>query len=84
MTTIYFISGSEIAFTVLVTILIFGADKAPGIFKNLNKIYKSIKNASQDIKNEIYNQSEKSELNSEVFDDLKKEANKIKDKFNNL
>ncbi|MFC6861790.1 twin-arginine translocase TatA/TatE family subunit [Zunongwangia atlantica] len=84
MKTIYFISGAEIAFTVFVTILIFGADKAPGIIKNLNKVYKSIKNTSQDIKNEIYNQSEKSGLNSKVFDDLKKEVSRIKDKFNNL
>ena len=48
-----FISGAEIFFIVFIVVMIFGADKVPEIARGLGKGMRQIKDATNDIKNEI-------------------------------
>ncbi|MDB4108676.1 twin-arginine translocase TatA/TatE family subunit, partial [Flavobacteriaceae bacterium] len=48
-----FISGTEITFILFIVILVFGADKIPGIAKGLGKGMRTLKDATNDIKGEI-------------------------------
>ena len=50
---ILFISGPEILFVGLIVLLVFGADKIPEISRGLGKGIRQVKDATEDIKNEI-------------------------------
>lgn len=81
------IGGSEIFIIVLVAIMLFGADKVPEIARTLAKGMTQLKNATDDIKNEIARSAEENGLdgksltsgfNSE-FSGLKEHVDGIKD-----
>ena len=75
-----FISGAEIAFIMFILVMVFGADKIPEIAKGLGKGMRSIKNATEDIKNEVMNSADKHGMDTkDVQNDVKKEIDKVKE-----
>lgn len=79
-----FISGAEIAFIMFILVMVFGADKIPEIAKGLGKGMRSIKNATNDIKSEVMRSAEKHGMDTSIGDDLKKEADKVKEEIEEL
>lgn len=87
MNVLYFISGGEIAIILLIVVMVFGADKIPDIARNLGKAAKSVKNATDDIKNEITKSSEKAtqEFNKvDISKQIDKEASKIQEDIDEI
>ncbi len=64
-----FISGGEIIFVFLILLLLFGADKLPGIARTIGKGIKQFKDAAEDIKNEVKKEAETE--GNEFVEDLK-------------
>ena len=56
------IGGSEIFVIILIAIMLFGADKVPEIARTLAKGMTQLKNATDDIKNEIQRSAEENGL----------------------
>ncbi|MDX1542619.1 MAG: twin-arginine translocase TatA/TatE family subunit [Christiangramia sp.] len=74
-----FISGAEIAFIMFILVMVFGADKIPEIARGMGKGMKAIRNASNDIKNEIQKSAEKQGIDTDFTKDVKGEIDKVKD-----
>lgn len=74
-----FISGAEIAFIIFILVMVFGADKIPDIARGLGKGMKAIRNASNDIKNEIQKSAEKQGIDTDFTKDVRGEIDKVKD-----
>jgi len=74
-----FISGAEIFFILFIVLLVFGADKVPEIARGLGKGMRQIKDATNDIKNEIAKSAEKHGMDIDISKDIKKEVNKVKE-----
>lgn len=74
-----FISGAEIAFIMFILVMVFGADKIPEIARGMGKGMRTLKNASNDIKNEITKSAEKQGINSDISKDVKSEISKVKE-----
>ena len=75
-----FMSGAEIAFVMFILVMVFGADKIPEIAKGLGKGMRSIKNATDDIKNEVMKSADKHGMETKgMADDVKKEVDKVKE-----
>ncbi|NJW51881.1 Sec-independent protein translocase subunit TatA/TatB [Salinimicrobium oceani] len=79
-----FISGAEVAFIMFILVMVFGADKIPEIARGLGKGMRSIKNATNDIKSEVMRSAEKHGIDTSIGDDLKKEADKVKEEIEEL
>ncbi|MCK0191384.1 twin-arginine translocase TatA/TatE family subunit [Arenibacter sp. F20364] len=77
-TIILFISGAEIFFIMFIVVMVFGADKIPGIAKGLGKGMRQLKDATEDIKKEIQKSAEKQGIDTSFTDDIKNEINKVK------
>lgn len=77
--TFLFISGGEIAFILFIAVMIFGADKLPEIARGLGKGMRTLKDATNDIKNEITKTAENHNVDTSVVKDVKKELDKVKD-----
>ena len=77
--TFLFISGGEIAFILFIAIMVFGADKLPEIARGLGKGMRTLKDATNDIKQEITKTAEKNGLDTSITKDVKKELDKVKD-----
>ena len=75
-----FISGAEIAFIMFILVMVFGADKIPEIARGLGKGMRSIKNATDDIKNQVMSSADEHSSNAkDVKNDVKKEIDKVKE-----
>ena len=77
-----FISYSEIFFILFVMLLVFGPEKLPEIARNLGKGIRQLRDASNNIKNEMLKETQKAGLDTEAIEKLKKdikEAKKIMD-----
>ena len=75
-----FISGAEIAFILFIVLMVFGADKVPEIARGLGKGMRQIRNATDDIKNEITKSAEKQGLDfKDISKDITKEIDEIKE-----
>lgn len=74
-----FISGAEIAFIMFILVMVFGADKIPEIARGLGKGMRTLRNASNDIKNEITKSAEKQGIDTDISRDVKKEISKVKE-----
>lgn len=72
------IGGSEIIFIVFVVVILFGADKVPEIAKGLAKGMKMIRNATNDIKDEITKSAEQ-EFEKNGAGSIKEELKKVKE-----
>ena len=77
-TIILFISGAEIFFIMFIVVMVFGADKIPGMAKGLGKGMRQLKDATEDIKKEIQKSAEKQGIDTSFTDDIKNEINKVK------
>jgi len=78
-TTFLFISGAEIAFILFIVVMVFGADKIPEIARGLGKGMRTLKDATNDIKNEITKSAEKNGIDTSIVDNVKKELDRVKD-----
>ncbi|MEK6151703.1 twin-arginine translocase TatA/TatE family subunit [Flavobacteriaceae bacterium 3-367] len=74
-----FISGAEIFFIMFIVVMVFGADKIPGIAKGLGKGMRQLKDATEDIKQEIQKSAEKQGIDTDFTKDIKNEINKVKE-----
>ena len=73
-----FISGAEIFFIMFIVVMVFGADKIPGIAKGLGKGMRQLRDATDDIKKEIQKSAEKQGIDTSFTDDIKNEIDKVK------
>ncbi|UJH91096.1 twin-arginine translocase TatA/TatE family subunit [Antarcticibacterium sp. 1MA-6-2] len=74
-----FISGAEIAFIMFILVMVFGADKIPEIARGLGKGMRTLRDASNDIKNEITKSAEKQGIDSDISKDVRQEISKVKE-----
>jgi len=79
-----FISGPEIMVVMLIVVMVFGADKIPEIARGLGKGMRQVKDATNDIKREIKDSSEKHNIDTDVAKDINKELNEVKDNIDDL
>lgn len=73
-----FISGGEIFFIMFIVVMVFGSDKIPGIAKGLGKGMRQLKDATEDIKQEIQKSAEKQGIDTSFVEDIKKNINEVK------
>ena len=78
-----FISGAEIVFVFFVVLLVFGADKIPSIARTLAKGMTQVRQATNDIKNEIQKSVDTDIENptKSIAQDFKKEVDEVKKDF---
>lgn len=68
-----FLGTGEFVLIAFVFLLLFGPDKIPGLARNLGKGIRKIKDASDDIKNEIHKSSKDIDsLSSKIENDIEK------------
>jgi sec-independent protein translocase protein TatA len=79
-----FISGTEITFIMFVVVLVFGADKIPGIAKGLGKGMRSLKDATNDIKTEIQKSADKNGIDTSLSKEVKEEIKKVREEIIDL
>lgn len=73
-----FIGGTEITFVIFIIVIVFGADKVPEIARGLGKGIHMVKNATNDIKNEITRSAEEN-FDKETGKEVKEEIEKVKE-----
>lgn len=73
-----FISGGEIFFIMFIVVMVFGADKIPGIAKGLGKGMRQLKDATEDIKQEIQKSADKQGIDTSFVSDIKKDIDEVK------
>ena len=85
------IGGGEIFFIILVALMLFGSDKIPDIARTLGKGMAQLKNATNDIKNEIQKSAEANGLNDlnpmnqlDMTSDITKEIDKAKQEIEDM
>jgi sec-independent protein translocase protein TatA len=77
---IFFISGAELVFVFFIILLVFGADKVPDIARTLGKGMRQVRNATQEIKDEIQKSAEKQGLDTkQIEQDIKEVKDEIED-----
>lgn len=74
-----FISGAEILFILFVVVMVFGADKIPDIARGLGKGMRQLKDATEDIKQEIQKSADKQGIDTSFTKDIKKGIDKVKE-----
>jgi len=67
-----------------ILVMVFGADKIPEIARGLGKGMRTLKNASNDIKDEITKSAEKQGINTDFSKDVKKEISKVKEDIDEI
>lgn len=73
-----FISGGEIFFILFIVVMVFGADKIPDIAKGLGKAMRQLKDATEDIKQEIQKSAEKQGIDTSFTKDIQKNIDDVK------
>lgn len=58
--------------------MVFGADKIPGIAKGLGKGMRQLKDATEDIKQEIQRSADKQGIDTSIVSDIKKDIEDVK------
>ncbi|HLT52106.1 MAG TPA: twin-arginine translocase TatA/TatE family subunit [Arenibacter sp.] len=79
-TIVLFISGAEIFFIMFIVVMVFGADKIPDIAKGLGKGMRQLKDATEDIKQEIQKSADKQGIDTSIVDDIRGEIDNVKSK----
>lgn len=77
--TSLFISGGEIFFIMFIVVMVFGADKIPGIAKGLGKGMRQLKDATEDIKHEIKKSADKQGIDTSFVSDIQKDIDEVKE-----
>ena len=78
---IYFISGAELVFVFFIILLVFGADKVPDIARTLGKGMRQVRNATQDIKDEIQKSAQKQGLDTKQ---IEQDINEVKEEVEDI
>ena len=78
---IYFISGAELVFVFFMILLVFGADRVPEIARTIGKGMRQVRNATQDIKDEIQKSAEKQGLDT---DQIEQQIREVKDEVEDI
>jgi len=73
-----FISGGEIFFIMFIVVMVFGADKIPDIARGLGKGMRQLKDATEDIKQEIQKSAKKQGIDTSVITDIQKDIDDVK------
>jgi sec-independent protein translocase protein TatA len=60
------IGGGEFIFIIFIALMLFGTDKLPEAARTFGKVMANLKNATNEIKNEIQKSAEVQELNSSI------------------
>jgi sec-independent protein translocase protein TatA len=81
---LWFISGAEIVFVFFIVLLVFGADKIPSIARTLAKGMTQVRQATNDIKNEIQKSVDIESPTKKVTSEIKKEVDQLKGDFDDL
>ena len=76
-----FISGAEIFFILFVVVMVFGADKIPGIARGLGKGMRQLKDATDDIKREI---QKSADVDTDFTKNIRKEIDDVKKNVDEL
>lgn len=79
-----FISFAEIGFILFIVLMVFGADKVPEIARGLGKGMRQIKNATDDIKNEITKSAKDRGIDVDISQDVQKEIEKVKEDIDEI
>ncbi|WP_158975773.1 twin-arginine translocase TatA/TatE family subunit [Cellulophaga sp. L1A9] len=79
-----FISGGEIFFILFIVVMVFGADKIPDIARGLGKGMRQLKDATEDIKQEIQKSADKQGINTDFTKDIKNQIDKVKENINDV
>ncbi|WP_158839705.1 MULTISPECIES: Sec-independent protein translocase subunit TatA/TatB [Polaribacter] len=82
--TLLFISGPEIMVVMLIVVMLFGADKIPEIARGLGKGMRQVKDATNDIKREINESSEKIGIDTDITKNINKEITDVKDSIDDI
>ncbi|WP_166965897.1 twin-arginine translocase TatA/TatE family subunit [Yeosuana marina] len=82
--TFLFISGAEIAFILFIVVMVFGADKVPDIAKGMAKGMRVLKDATNDIKNEITKSAENNGIDTSFTKEIGDELKKVKDNLDDF
>ncbi|MCY4216958.1 MAG: twin-arginine translocase TatA/TatE family subunit [Flavobacteriaceae bacterium] len=82
----YFISGPEIVFIFFIFLLIFGADKIPGLARTLAKGMTQVRQATNEIKTELQKSVDDNIENptKSVTKGIKEEVGKISKEFKDI
>ena len=78
-TPFLFISGQEIFFIMIIVVMFFGADKIPEIARGLGKGIRQVKDATNDIKNEINESAKKNTVNTDIHKSINENVSEVKD-----
>ncbi len=73
-----FISGAEIFVVIAIAVMLFGADKIPEIAQKLGKGMRQVKDATNDIKQEISKTAKKTGIDTTIISDINDGVNKAK------
>lgn len=84
ITHFLFISGAEIAFILFIVVMVFGADKIPEIARGLGKGMRTLKDATNDIKQEITKSAEKHGIDTELTKGINDEIKKAKEEIDDV
>ncbi len=76
-----FISGTEIFFILFVVVMVFGADKIPGIARGLGKGMRQLRDATDDIKREI---QKSADVDTDFTKNIRKEIDDVKKNVNEV
>jgi len=68
----------------LLVVMVFGADKIPEITRGLGKGMRQVKDATNDIKKEIKDSSEKNKIDTNITKNIQKEVSAVKDSIEEL
>ena len=79
-----FISSGEIFVIMIIVVMVFGADKIPEIARGLGKGMRQLKDATNEIKQEIQKSAEDTGINTDVTNDIQKEINKVKEDIEDM
>lgn len=64
------IGGGELIFILFIVLMLFGSDKVPEIARTMGKTMAQLKNATNDIKNEIQKGAEANGLDTKNLNDM--------------
>ena len=78
-TPFLFISGQEIFFIMIIVVMFFGGDKIPEIARGLGKGMRQVKDATNDIKNEINESAKKNTVNTDIPKSINENVTEVKD-----
>jgi len=74
-----FISGGEIFVILIIVLMLFGADKIPEIARGLGKGMRQLKDATNDIKQEITKTAEKHSIDTELTKNIEEQINTVQE-----